>query len=62
MELNPVGLLVFAFTIAQIPLGLAQVVCRRRGRWLRRWPDYNQRSLAILIVLLSLQWVANYFC
>ncbi len=59
LNLNPIGLIVFAFTIVQIPLGFGQLILGWRGDWLRSWPTWNERALIALVFALSLQWLAR---
>lgn len=56
-RLSPAGWLVFAFTCAQVPMGLAQIVLRRRDRFVEMWGMWNDWISAGLVVVLLLQWV-----
>ena len=57
MDLNPIGLLAFAFTVIQIPIGIWQVCSGRRGSFLKRWPQWNEWGLACLLCALCIQWL-----
>ncbi len=57
--MNPVGIALFIFVLAQIPFRLTHDVFRRRSRltiFLSRW---NDSILACLLVALILQWLVR---
>ncbi len=57
IELNPVGLLVFAFTAIQIPIGFCQLCFSHHGRLLERWPRWNEWGMGCLLCALCIQWL-----
>jgi hypothetical protein len=57
LALNPVGILAFLFTCIQIPMATAQVVFRRRDRWVEYWGAVNDWTVAGLLIALLVQWV-----
>lgn len=56
LHTNPVGILVFLFACAQIPMGLAQVVFRIRNPLVEAWGNWNDWCTAGLLVALVVQW------
>jgi hypothetical protein len=54
--LSPAGWLVFMLAVMQLPFGFAQVVLRRRDRWIERWDHWNVVVLVVVASGLILQW------
>ncbi len=57
---NPVGIVVFLFACAQIPMGAAQVLFRVRNRWTESWGFWNDWCTAGLLIALVLQWAIGF--